>query len=236
MGNSLRHNKSLSHGSGKGFYDVSRIPMTWETVSTNKVKWLPISKADRWQRKALIDQFISINSHTNLSAIRDPEGIQIKHINDSLEINKIQYLKPKSTLCDVGTGGGFPLLPIAISNPEVQCTGIDSTKKKTDAINEMIKNLKISNAKAIRTRAENHKEQYDYVTARAVGYIDKLLPRVHHLVKKWGLLLLYKQYSPEEHIDIKDLAPKYRLRLRKKHEYQLFEGDIPRVIYILKKA
>jgi 16S rRNA (guanine527-N7)-methyltransferase len=75
-------------------------------------------------------------------------------------------------------------LPIAISNPEVQCTGIDSTKKKTDAINEMIKNLKISNAKAIRTRAENHKEQYDYVTARAVGYIDKLLPRVHHLVKK----------------------------------------------------
>lgn len=48
----------------------------------------------------------------------------------------------------------------------------------------MITNLKIPNAKALRTRAEDHKEQYDYVTARAVGYIEKLLPQVHHLVKK----------------------------------------------------
>lgn len=136
------------------------------------------------QWKPLIDQFISINSHTNLSAIRDPEGIQIKHINDSLEINKIQRFKPKSTLCDVGTGGGFPLLPIAMTNPEIQCIGIDSTKKKVDAINQMIKQLDIKNAKAIRTRAEDHKAEYDYVTARAVSYIDKLLPRVYHLVKK----------------------------------------------------
>ena len=82
-------------------------------------------------------------------------------------------------------------MPIAISNPELQCTGIDSTRKKIDAINEMITNLKIPNAKALRTRAENHNRQaaqssagYDYVTARAVSYIDKLLPKVHHLVKK----------------------------------------------------
>ena len=187
-------------------------------------------------RKPLIDQFIRINSHTNLSAIRDPEGIQIKHINDSLEINKVQHLKPKSTLCDVGTGGGFPLLPIAMSNPDVQCVGIDSTKKKIDAINEMAKHLKIKNIKAIRTRAEEHKEQYDYVTARAVSYIDKLLTRVHLLVKNGGLLILYKQHSPEESIDIKGLAPKYKFRLRKCHEYKLFEEDIPRIIYILKKS
>ena len=136
------------------------------------------------QRKALIDQFISINSNINLSAIRDPEGIFVKHIQDSLEINKAIKLAPQSTLCDVGTGGGFPLLPIAISNPEVQCTGIDSTKKKIEAINHMIHVLDIKNAKAIRTRSEDHKKEYDYITARAVGYIDKLLPRVHHLVKK----------------------------------------------------
>jgi 16S rRNA G527 N7-methylase RsmG len=55
-------------------------------------------------RKPLITQFISINSHTNLSAIRDPEGIQTKHINDSIEINKIISFKPDTTLCDVGTG------------------------------------------------------------------------------------------------------------------------------------
>lgn len=188
------------------------------------------------KRKALIKEFISINSHTNLSAIRDPEGIQIKHINDSLEINKIQHFKPKSTLCDIGTWNGFPLLPIAISNPELQCTGIDSTKKKIDAINKMIKNLKITNVKTIRTRAENHKEQYDYVTARAVAYIDKLLPQIHHLVKAWGTLILYKQYSLEENQDIKKLAPKYGFRIQKKHEYTLFDNDISRIIYILKKS
>ncbi|MCX6823908.1 MAG: 16S rRNA (guanine(527)-N(7))-methyltransferase RsmG [candidate division SR1 bacterium] len=187
------------------------------------------------KRKALIDQFISINSHTNLSAIRDPEGIQVKHIQDSLEINKVLVLKPGLTLCDVGTGGGFPLLPIAINNPELQCTGIDSTRKKIDAINEMITNLKIPNVKALRTRAEDHKEQYDYVTARAVGYIDKLLPQVHHLIKKGGRLILYKQFTPEESQDIGHFGKRYRFVVQKKHKYQLFEGDIQRIIYVLKK-
>lgn len=186
-------------------------------------------------RKPLIDQFIRINSHTNLSAIRDPEGIQTKHINDSLEINKILKFKPNATLCDVGTWWGFPLLPIAITNPELQCTGIDSTKKKINAINEMITNLKIPNAKALRTRAEDHKEEYDYVTARAVSYIDKLLPRVHHLIKKGWQLILYKQYSLEEADDINHLSKKYRLVIQKTHKYKLFEEDIERIIYVLKK-
>ncbi len=196
------------------------------------------------ERKELIDQFISINSHTNLSAIRDPEGIWIKHIQDSLEINKALQLKPGSTLCDVGTGGGFPLLPIAISNPEVQCTGIDSTKKKVDAVNEMIEKLHISNAAAIRTRAEDYKKKdsdpswtgFDYVTTRAVGYIDKLLPRVHHLVKKGGKLVLYKQYTPEESQDIVYIGKRYRFVVQKKHRYKLFDGDIQRIIYVLKKV
>jgi len=188
------------------------------------------------QRKPLIDQFITINSHTNLSAIRDPEGIQIKHINDALEIHKIQHFKPKSTLCDIGTGGGFPLLPIAITNPQIQCTGIDSVRKKVDAVNQIAKHLNINNVQTLQTRAEDHKEHYDYVTARAVSYIDKLLPRVQHLVKKGGLLILYKQHSPEEAKDIKTLAPKYGFRIWKTHTYTLFEGDIPRIIYILKKS
>lgn len=83
-------------------------------------------------------------------------------------------------------------MPIAITHPDIQCIGIDSTRKKIDAVNEMIVKLKIPNAKALRTRAEDFKGNnipdnvtgFDYVTARAVSYIDKLLPQVHHLVKK----------------------------------------------------
>jgi 16S rRNA G527 N7-methylase RsmG len=96
--------------------------------------------------------------------------------------------------------------------------------------------LNIKNVKTIRTRAEQHKKEYEYVTARAVAYIDKLLPNIHHLVKKGGLLILYKQYSPEEEQNIKTLSPKYRFRIWKTHTYSLFEGDIPRIIYILKKS
>ncbi len=189
------------------------------------------------KRKALIDEFIRINSYTNLSAIRDPEGIQVKHIQDSLEINNVLVLKPGNTLCDVGTGWWFPLLPIAISNPELQCTGIDSTRKKIDAINEMATNLSLPNVKGIRTRAEDYKPQegFDYVTARAVSYIDKLLPQIHHLVKKGGRLILYKQFTPEESQDIVHFGKKYRFIVQKKHKYQLFDGDIQRIIYVLKK-
>ncbi len=187
------------------------------------------------KRKELIQEFITVNSHTNLSAIRDPEGIWLKHIQDSLEINKVILLKPWNTLCDVGTGGWFPLLPIAINNPELLCTGIDSTRKKIDAINEMIDKLKITNTKAIRTRAEELKEQYDYITARAVAYIDKLLPQIHHLIKKGGRLILYKQFTPEESQDIIHFGKKYRLIVQKKHKYKLFEWDIERIIYVLKK-
>lgn len=189
------------------------------------------------QRKALIDEFVRINSYTNLSAIRDPKDIQVKHIQDSLEINNVLVLKPGNTLCDVGTGWGFPLLPIAISNPELHCTGIDSTRKKIDAINEMATNLNIPNVKGLRTRAEDYKpeEWFDYVTARAVSYVDKLLPQVHHLVKKGGRLILYKQFTPEESQDIVHFGKKYRFIVQKKHKYQLFDGDIQRIIYVLKK-
>lgn len=187
-------------------------------------------------RKPLIDEFIRINTHTNLSAIRDEEGIQIKHINDSLEINKVMKRKPNSTVCDVWTWGWFPLLPIAITNPELQCTGIDSTNKKILAINEMIQNLNIPNAKALRTRAEDHKEKYDYVTARAVSYIDTLLSRVHYLVKVWGQLILYKQYTPEEEKDIRHFSKKFHFVIKKKHKYTLFEEDIERIIYVLQKV
>ncbi|HMS91677.1 MAG TPA: class I SAM-dependent methyltransferase, partial [Candidatus Absconditabacterales bacterium] len=127
--------------------------------------------------------------------------------------------------------------------PDIQCIGIDSTRKKIDAVNEMITKLKITNAKGIRTRAEDFKEkgiidiitEFDYVTARAVSYIDKLLPQVHHLVKKGGRLILYKQYTPEEAQDIIHFGKRYRFVVQKKHTYTLFEGDIQRIIYVLKK-
>ncbi|PID34686.1 MAG: 16S rRNA (guanine(527)-N(7))-methyltransferase RsmG [candidate division SR1 bacterium] len=182
------------------------------------------------------------NQQINLSAIRDLEGIKIKHIQDSLELNKILKLPAGKKFCDIGTGGGFPLLPLAITNPEVTFHGIDARRKKVDTVNGFIDALNLSNAKVLRGRIENfaskkaYQASFDYISARAVGYVDKLFAWATPLLKTGGCFILYKQANPEEYDAMMKLLKKYHLTLEKKHTYQLFEGDIQRVIYVIKKT
>ena len=114
-------------------------------------------------------------------------------------------------------------MPLARHYPETQFSGLDSTKKKVDAVNLMISELGIANAKAFRGRAEEHKTRYDVVTARAVAYADKLIPRVRNLIKSEGYLVLYKPESPDEEYVIEDLCDEFRLILAYTHKYTLFE-------------
>jgi 16S rRNA (guanine527-N7)-methyltransferase len=92
-------------------------------------------------RSKLVKIFLEKNSQINLSAIRDEEGVRVKHIQDSLELLAFSDLEEGSKVCDVGTGSGFPLLPLAMTNPAVSFIGVDSVKKKTIAINEIIAQL-----------------------------------------------------------------------------------------------
>lgn len=87
----------------------------------------------------------------------------------------------------------------------------------------------------LRSRAEDVKQRYDYVTARAVGFADKIIPRCAPLVKKWGKLILYKLLSSEEEPILLELADGKGLELDTMHYYKLFEDDIQRVIYIFDK-
>lgn len=184
----------------------------------------------------LIHTFLEVNSHLNLSSIRDFEWVQTKHIMDALEIQKVFPLEDGLKVCDIGTGGGFPLLPLAINYPKVNFVGIDSTRKKVDAVNGMIKDLGITNAKAIRTRCEDYQETFDVITARAVGYIDKILQWSYHLLKKGWHFVLYKQVSEQEKADLLELCKQWGLRLVDEHVYKLFPDDIERVIYVVKKG
>ena len=189
----------------------------------------------------LIEVFKDWNSKINLSAIRDDEGIKIKHIQDSLEGNKIlqQLFSPneKKEIVDVWSGSGFPLLVLAKENSQWDFTWIESVKKKVNAIQDMAEKLGLKNVNVIWTRAENYTEkQFDALTARAVAYIDKLLKFTYHLVKPGGYFVLYKLDSAEEYQDILKNCKKYNLELIKTHKYKLFEDDIQRVIYVLKKS
>ena len=160
----------------------------------------------------------------------------IKHIQDSLELEKIIKWKEWMRIADIWTGGGFPLMPLAISHPECNFIWIDSVRKKTIAVWEILDELWIKNVEMMWARIEDIKNQtFDLVTARAVAYADKILNRAIPLVKKWGKIALMKQVNDEEKNIMLNVMKRKKLTLQSEHHYKLFEDDIDRVIYILSK-
>ena len=188
------------------------------------------------KRSKLISVFLEKNKQINLSAIRDEDWVYNKHILDAIEVDKIFSFVPGMDVCDVWTGGWFPLLPLALSYPDVQFVGMDSVKKKLDAIQDMSTQLDIKNIELLRKRAEECKDrQFDVITARAVAYVDKLLPWTKHLLKQGGCWILYKQVDETERQDLIRLCGQLNLKLEKRHNYKLFEWDIERVIYVVRR-
>ena len=187
-------------------------------------------------RDKLIQTFLEKNKQINLSAIRDSDWVMVKHIQDSLELEKIIDWREWMKIADIWTGGGFPLLPLAISHPECNFVWIDSVRKKTIAVWEILQELRVKNVEMMRTRIEDIKNQsFDLVTARAVAYSDKLLNWATPLIKKWWWIALMKQVNDEEKKVLLNTAKKKKLVLEKEYQYKLFDWDIDRVIYILKK-
>ena len=187
-------------------------------------------------RDNLIDAFLEKNKQINLSAIRDSEWVRVKHIQDSLELEKLVEWKEWMKVADIWTGGGFPLMPLAISHPECNFVWIDSVRKKTIAVREILDEMGVKNVEMMRTRIEDIKNQtFDLVSARAVAYADKLLNRAIPLVKKWWEIALMKQSNEEEKNIMLNIMKKKNLSLKTEYHYKLLENDIDRVIYILKK-
>jgi len=110
-----------------------------------------------------------------------------------------------------------------MSCPDCEFVGIDARKKKTIAVQDMADQLGLTNVSVQRGRIEELKGKYDYVTARAVSHVEKLIPWVHNLIKPGGKLILYKQVSEEEREALFALEKKYQLRLLREQSYTLFE-------------
>lgn len=154
---------------------------------------------------ALIDQTVSVNEKMNLTAITNVEDFILKHIADSATI--IKDIPSGARLLDVGTGGGFPALPIAILRPDVSVYALDSTAKKLKHIEDMASLLELSNIKTVNGRAEelgksvNYRERFDVVTARAVSALNILSELCVPFVKLGGVFISMKGSSALEEAD-----------------------------------
>ena len=134
----------------------------------------------------LLNQFYELliewNQKINLTRITEKEEVYLKHFYDSLTIVKEIDLSKVSTLCDVGSGAGFPGIVLKIFYPNLKVTLIDSLQKRVNYLNEVMKALNLTDIQAIHTRAEEYYETFDIVTARAVANIEKLLKYTMHLL------------------------------------------------------
>ena len=156
---------------------------------------------------------IEWNEKINLTRITSKEEVYLKHFYDSLTISKVINLKNSKTLCDVGTGAGFPGIVLKIVYPNLKITLVDALQKRVNYLNTIIKELNLDGITAIHARGEDLKEKYDVVTARAVANIEKLLKYTMHLVAPNGVFIAMKGNISEELNDLtrKKISQKYNI-------------------------
>jgi 16S rRNA (guanine527-N7)-methyltransferase len=175
-------------------------------------------------QQALLDRFVALliewNQRLNLTRIIDPADAQVRHIADALTLVPMIGAGVK-TVADVGTGGGVPGVPIAIARPGVRVTLIDSTRKKLDAVADIVRQLGLPNVEVLHARIEAVPQKFDLITARAVADFDTLLGWCDPLMHGRSTLLALK--GPRAAEEIAAVAPGRKRRF----EWTTSAVDVP---------
>lgn len=161
-----------------------------------------LSKEQLASLKTYQDELLDWNKHISLSAIRDVEGVQIKHFLDSLTILLAwERPSPPSRIIDIGTGAGFPGLVLKLVWPSSQVTLVESVHKKADFCRHIVDKLGLSQVTVLAERAEvvgqdvDHRQSYDLAVARAVARMPILMEYLLPLVHRNGLVMAMKGES-----------------------------------------
>lgn len=182
------------------------------------------------------------NKVMNLTAITDFKDVIIKHFIDSLSIAKCQALTNEKIL-DVGTGAGFPGIPLKIVYPEIDLVLLDSLNKRLIFLNEVIEKLGLKKVQTLHGRAEdyakmvNHREKYDLCVSRAVAKLSSLAEYCLPYVKKDGFFISYKSGKVEEELSFsKNALNILGGKLDQVKEFTLPGTDIERTLVVIRKT
>lgn len=184
---------------------------------------------------------IEWNKKINLTAIVEPKEFILKHFIDSITINK--YMKSSDKIMDIGTGAGFPGIPLKIVNQDTEFVLVDSLNKRIHFLNEVCQSLSLKNIVCIHSRAEElainsmHREQYDIVTSRAVARLATLLEYMLPFVKVGGKCICMKGSNVTEEIEEAQKAISVLGgRVKEVENMILPDSDIERNIIIIEKV
>jgi 16S rRNA (guanine527-N7)-methyltransferase len=134
-----------------------------------------LSEKQKEQFQKLQSLYNFWNAQINVISRKDTDNFYERHVLHSLAIAKIMSFNSGAKILDIGTGGGFPGIPLAILFPEVQFTLVDSIGKKIKVVNEVARSLELTNIKGIHCRAEEIKDRFDFVVSRAVTAMPEFL-------------------------------------------------------------
>lgn len=163
-----------------------------------------INEENASKLEALALHMLEVNKTLNLTAIKDEDGVILKHLVDSSAV--VPFIPENASICDIGCGGGFPSLVIAILRPDVSVFSVDSVSKKVAYVENTAKLFGLSNESVSNERAEilgqgDKREIFDIVTARAVGRLNLICELCLPLVKLGGAFLAMKSLSTNEELE-----------------------------------
>lgn len=187
---------------------------------------------------------IEWNEYMNLTAITDYDEVLVKHFADSLELVKVFNLEERrNKIIDLGTGAGFPGIPLKIAFPNLKVTLLDSLNKRVKFLIEVIDDLKLTNIEAIHGRAEEYgkkkgyREEYDLCVSRAVANLATLSEYCIPYVKKGGYFISYKSGKIEEELEQSKKAIRiFGGSIEQVKSFRLADTDMARSFVVIKKT